>query len=200
MKRTKRLTARLLVAACAYCACCAQTTIFAAEESEATLDPLAWRSDLAIWTAVVFFLLVVVLTKFAFGPIVKALDKRERDELDRLAATEKANADAKALLELYRQKIDGSEEEVRGILNAAKSDAESRAAQLIAEAKDAAQSERDRAVEEIRAASDAALNEIAAKSAELAANLAGKIIQEEIEMDPAKRERLISNAVDSLTR
>ena len=200
MKRTQGAAARLFVATCALYAVCAQTTIFAAEESEAKLDPLAWRSDLAIWTAVVFFLLVVVLTKFAFGPIVKALDKRERDELDRLASTEKANADAKALLELYRQKIEGSEEEVRNILGAAKADAERRANQLIAEAKDAAQSERERAVEEIRAASEAALNELAATSAELAANLAGKIIQEEIDIDPSKRERLISNAVESLTR
>lgn len=173
---------------------------FAAEgvEEAQTLEPLAWQTDLAVWTAVVFILVLVVLWIFAFGPIVKALDQRERSELDRLAAAEKNNADAKALLEQYRQKLSDSEDEVRKILGNAKSEAERQASALVDEAKRAASEERVRALKEIQNASDIALQEIAEKSAALATKLAGKIIGEEV--DPAKHARLIETAVSEVVK
>ena len=168
------------------------------EEGEKALEPLAWQTDLAIWTAVVFVLLLAVLWIFAFGPIVKALDQRERNELDRLAAAEKNNADARELLEQYRQKLADSEEEVRRILDEAKSDARKQADAVVAEAKRSAAEERERALKDIQNASDVALREIAVKSAEMATSLAGKIIREEV--DPAKHARLIESAVASVTK
>ena len=171
----------------------AQTSTLFAEETEQKLDPLAWRSDLALWTAVVFVLLLLVLKKFAFGPIVQALDQRERNENDRLAAVEKANADAKELLEQYKRKLADSEEEVRRILAEARDDAGRQAAAIVDEAKLAAQDERARAVQDVQAATDVALQEIATKSATLATELAGKLIRETI--DPAKHKELIENAV-----
>ena len=163
------------------------------EEEEKGLEPLAWQTDLAIWTAVVFVILLFVLWLFAFGPIVKALDLRERNELDRLAAAEKSAADAKDLLMQYRQKLEDSEEEVRRILADAKIDAQKQADEVVAEARQLAADERERALRDIQNASDVALHEIAEKSAILATTLAGKIIKEEL--DPAKHARLIESAV-----
>lgn len=168
------------------------------EEGEKTLEPLAWQTDLAIWTAVVFVILLVILWRFAFGPIIKALDQRERNELDLLASAEKNNADARELLEQYRQKLADSEEEVRRILDEAKSDARKQADAVLAEAKQVAEDERERALKDIQNASDVALREIAVKSAEMATSLAGKIIKEEV--DPAKHARLIESAVASVTK
>ncbi|MBR4976676.1 MAG: hypothetical protein IKY61_06435, partial [Thermoguttaceae bacterium] len=64
------------------------STLWASEHGgeEATLNPMAWQTDLALWTAVVFLGLVAVLGRFAFGPIAKALDERERAEIERRAA------------------------------------------------------------------------------------------------------------------
>ncbi len=173
-------------------------TLMAAEgeEGEKGLEPLSWQTDLAIWTAVVFVLLLVVLWRFAFGPIVQALDLRERNELDRLAAAEKNNADAKSLLEQYRQKLADSEEEVRKIMADAKAEAQKQAEAVVAEAKQSAADERARALKDIQNASDVALQEIAEKSAVLATTLAGKILKEEV--DPAKHARLIQSAIDSV--
>ncbi|MBQ1277521.1 MAG: ATP synthase F0 subunit B, partial [Thermoguttaceae bacterium] len=126
------------------------------------------------WTAVVFLGLVAVLGRFAFGPIAKALDERERTEIERRAALEKANADARALLDEYRGKLDESAEEAR---------------RVVAEAKEAAAKERERALKDVEIATDGALQTLAAKSAELATNLAGKILKETI--DPTRGERLL---------
>ena len=184
-----------VVAASAFAYWASSVSILAAEveEEEKGLEPLAWQTDLAIWTAVVFVILLVLLWIFAFGPIVKALDLRERNELDRIAAAEKSAADAKDLLNQYRRKLEDSEEEVRRILNDAIIDAQKQADAVVAEARQTAADERERALKDIQNASDVALQEIAEKSAILATTLAGKIIKEEL--DPAKHARLIENAV-----
>ncbi len=180
----------------AFFAC--STTLWASEgEQEARLDPLAWQTDLAIWTAVVFILLLAVLWKFAFGPILKALDKREQYELDKRATIEKASDEAQKTLESYRQKLAESGEEARRLREEAKADAEKQASAIVAEARKAIAEERERASKEIRAAEDLALNELATRSAELATALAGKIIQEKL--NPAEHAKLVERVVSDLT-
>lgn len=179
------------------------TVLWAAEEAaegaaQAKLDPLAWKSDLALWTAVVFLLVLVVLGKFAFGPIVKALDQREKNELDRLESVERANADAKALLEEYRHKLSDSEAEVRQIIFDAQKDAAKQAESIVADARKAAADERERALKDIQNASDSALQELAVKSADIATELAGKILKERI--DASKHSQLIEEAVQKITQ
>ncbi len=200
-KSFRRMKTTTLCAALASIVYFAETTALWAEEAaeavgEAKLDPLAWKGDLALWTAVVFLILLVVLYKFAFGPIVKALDQREKNEIARVEAAERANADAKALLEEYRQKLADSEEEVRQIVAGARKEAEKQADSIVESAKKAAANERERALKDIQAASDVALQDIAAKSAVLATSLAGKILKEQI--DPAKHAELIKNAVGDI--
>ena len=164
--------------------------------ADAKLDPLAWRGDLALWTAVVFLLLLLILCKFAFGPIVKALDQREKNELAKVEATERAQADAKALLQEYRRKLDDSQKEALQIIADARRDAETQSGVIVETARQAAEQERARAIKDIRSASDAALQEIAVKSAELATTLAGKILKEEI--DPQKHARVIDSVIDEI--
>ena len=173
--------------------------VFAAESSEeGGLEPLAWQTDLAIWTAVVFAILLFVLWYFAFGPIVKALDQREQAAVDREAAAEKSKADAKELLEQYRQRLSESEAEDRRILSDAKQDAQRQADAIVAEARQVASEERSRALKDIQAASDVALQEIAERSATLATALAGKIIREEV--DPRKHASLIDSAIGDISK
>lgn len=165
---------------------------------EGGLKPLVWQTDLAIWTAVVFAILLFVLWYFAFGPIVKALDQREQFALDREAAVEKSKADAKELLEQYSQRLSDSETEVRRIISDAKQGAQKQAEAIIAEAKQFASEERSRALKDIQVASDVALQEIAERSATLATALAGKIIREEV--DPAKHASLIDGAIGDISK
>lgn len=190
---------RAILAACVATAFLTEAaSLRASEGGEATLDPMAWQTDLAIWTAVVFLGLLAILGRFAFGPIAKALDERERAEVERRAALEKANADARALLDEYRGKLDESAEEARRVVAEARVEAEKTARFIVAEAKEAAAKERERALKDVELATDGALQSLAAKSAELATNLAGKILKETI--DPARGERLLESAVDELAR
>ncbi len=67
-------------------------------ESAGGGNPLVIDPDLAIWTALVFLGLMAVLYKFAWGPIVEALDAREQTVRNHLAAAEAQHEEARSLL------------------------------------------------------------------------------------------------------
>jgi F-type H+-transporting ATPase subunit b len=147
-----------------------------AAHEEANSNPLEFKSDLAIWTAVVFLVLLLILWKFAWGPICEGLEKREQYIASQIAHAEKSNEDARGLLSEYQQKLSGAEGEVRAILDQARRDAEQTGREMIETARGEAKLEREKAVREIEQASTVALEELAAKGADLAVELAGKIV------------------------
>ena len=77
-----------------------------AKSGEADMNPFSLsnlETDLALWTAVVFFCLLAILTKFAWGPLAAGLDKRERGIADQIAQAEAANQKAKEILADYER-------------------------------------------------------------------------------------------------
>ena len=173
--------------------------VLAAEHAEgADLNPMAWVTETAIWTLLIFLTVFAILYKFAFGPIAKALDDREQGILDKIASAQKQNDDAKDLLKQYQEKLDASKEEVRQIIEAAKQDAQRQAEDIVVKAREAAGLERERAMKEIESATTSALQSIAEQSATLATNLAGKMIRAEVK--PEQHRSLIDAALKEFTR
>jgi len=166
-------------------------------DEKMSLNPMEFATDTAIWTFVIFLAVIGILYKFAFGPIAKALDAREQGILDKIASAQKHNDDAKSLLSQYQEKLDASKEEVRQIIENAKKDAQRQAENIVAQAREAAGSERDRAMKEIEGATTMALQSIAERSATLATNLAGKMIRAEVK--PEQHRHLIDAALQEFT-
>lgn len=162
------------------------------------INPLTFRTDLAIWTAVVFLLLLLVLRKFAWGPIRDGLDKRERHIADEINAAERTNQEARQLLADYEQKLANSEEEVRRMIDRARRDAERVGQEMLDKARAAAEEEHRRALVEIEAATAGAMKDLADRSATLAVDLAGKIVGSRL--DAASHAKLIEQAVADVTR
>jgi F-type H+-transporting ATPase subunit b len=165
-----------------------------AESAHAKLNPLPFDPDLAIFTAIVFLLLMAILGKFAWGPIVEGLQKREQQIADNIAAAERSGEEARRMMAQYQAKIASAADEVRAMLEEARRDAEHTKQQIVAEAKTAAQAEHDRQMREIRTATDAALKQLAETSATLAVDLAGKIIRQKL--SAADHQKLIREAVE----
>ena len=155
--------------------------------------PLEWRSDLALWTAVVFLCLLAILWKFAWGPLADGLDKRENKIADQIAQADEANRQAKNLLAGYEKKLADAQDDVRGILEQGRCDAEQVGRQMLDKAKEEAKAEQQRALKQIEAATGAAIQELADQSAALAVELAGKIVH--AKLNPADHVRLIEQAV-----
>lgn len=167
----------------------------AAEEGGAGgLNPLSsWKEDLAIWTAVVFLVLLLVLRKFAWGPITQGLDKREQAIADQVAQAERNNQRAQELLAQHEQKLTAAGEEIRKMVEQGRRDAEVAGRQIVDKAKKEAGAEHQRALREIEAATAGALKELSEQSATLAVRLAGKIVG--AELNPADHAQLIAKAV-----
>jgi F-type H+-transporting ATPase subunit b len=157
------------------------------------LAPSAFKLDLALWTAVVFVVLLAVLGKFAWKPMAEGLDKRERNIADQIAQAEAANQKAKDILADYDRKLAAAQEEVRAILDRGRRDAGQAGQELLDKAKLEAKAEYDRALKQIEAATAAAIEELAGRSATLAVELAGKILR--TKLNPSDHARLIEQAV-----
>lgn len=156
-------------------------------------NPLEFREDLAIWTLIVFLILLGVLWKFAWKPITEGLDKREKGIADRVEGAEKANQQAQELLAQYEQKLVDTKDEVRKIIEQGHRNAEKVRQELIEKAKKDADEERQRGLHDIDTATAGALRDLAEKSADLAVDLAGKIVRAELK--PADHSQLIERAM-----
>ncbi len=168
------------------------------EDSSGGLSPIPTsvkelRGDLALWTAVIFLVLLGVLWKFAWGPIRSGLEKREQGIAEQISQAEQSNQKAQELLGQYEQKLAASQDEVREILDRARRDAESLGRELMEKTRQEAQSEQQRALKQIDAATAGALKELAERSSTLAVELAGKILHAELK--PEDHARLIGQAV-----
>jgi F-type H+-transporting ATPase subunit b len=159
-------------------------------------SPAEFRRDLAIWSAAVFLALLGLLSKFAWKPIMQALDTREQGIADLIAATKAANDDAKQMLVSYERRLAEASDEVRGMLEEARRDADVTRQTIVAEARKAAEEEQSRAKREIGQARDEALAQIAEKAGDLAVEVAGKFLREKIGKD--EHARLIRDSVASL--
>jgi F-type H+-transporting ATPase subunit b len=161
-----------------------------------SVNPLALeelQGDLAVWTAMVFLVLLAILWKFAWGPLTRGLEKREQGIADQIARAEQSNQQAQELLAQYEQKLAESGDEVRGILDQARRDAEQLGREMLEKTKAEAEAEQQRALGQIDAATAGALKELAEHSADLAVELAGKIVRAELK--PDDHVRLIQQAV-----
>ena len=159
-------------------------------------SPAEFRSDLAIWSLAVFLLLLGLLGKFAWKPIMEGLDKREQGIEHQIAETKAANEEAKRMLVSYERRLSEASDEVRGMLDEARRDAESTKQSIVAEARKAAEDEQARAKHEIGLARDEALASIAQKAGDLAVEVAGKFLREKIGKDD--HSKLIRDSVASL--
>jgi F-type H+-transporting ATPase subunit b len=168
-----------------------------ADTTQAQFDSPAWfQTDLAVWSFVVFLGLLALLTKFAWKPIMEGLEKREQGILDTIASTHRANDEAKRMLASYERRLAETADEVRGMLEEARRDAETTKQTIVAEARKAADEEKARAKHEIQLAKDDALSQIAEKAGHLAVEVAGKFLRERLSSDD--QSRLVRDSVASL--
>ncbi|NLE36979.1 MAG: F0F1 ATP synthase subunit B [Pirellulaceae bacterium] len=144
------------------------------------LNPLEWQSDLALWTGMVFVVLFLVLRKYAWKPIADGLDKREKGIASEISQAAQANRDAKQLLAEYQRKLDSAADEVRQMLQQARREADRAGQEIVEAARRDAKAEQDKALADIDQARDEAMGDLARRGAELAVELAGKIVKNEL--------------------
>ena len=94
-----------------------------AEQAEEKVDALAWSPDLALFTLFLFIVFIVVLSFFAWKPIMNALDDREKSVTEKIDATEANLAKMESLKGEYEAKLAAAAEEASRLVAEAKKDA-----------------------------------------------------------------------------
>jgi|TARA_B110000263_G_scaffold105096_1_gene91784 F-type H+-transporting ATPase subunit b len=149
---------------------------------------------LIFWTAVVFILLVILLKKFAWKPILTAVDKRNESIENALKAAEKAKEDIENLTADNERILNEAKLERDALLKEAREIKD----KVIAEAKDKAKIEAEiilvSAKEQITNEKMAAITELKNQVAELSIEIAEKIIKSELQ-DLNKQKELITSAI-----
>src|SRR4051812_25497910 len=74
---------------------------------------------LMIWTVVTFLVMVLILKKIAWGPLIRSLDEREEKIKGDLAAAEKHRAEMEKLKLDYEKQLGGIESRARALLEEA---------------------------------------------------------------------------------
>ena len=136
---------------------------------------------LAVWTIVVFLLVLGILKKFAWGPILGALDAREQGIRNSIDEARNMRAESEKLLEEHRKQLEEARREAQEIVAEGRSNAE----RLGREIQDKARQEGERIVERARAEiereRDAALAQIREESVELALAAASRLLRERLD-------------------
>lgn len=163
------------------------------EEKPNILKP---EPSLAIFTVVVFLLLLAVLWKFAWGPLSQALQRREEQMTHILQEAERAREESARLLAQHNAQMAQAAEQVRALLDEARRNAQATADDIVKKAQAEAEAARKRAEREIGNARDQALTEIWTRTADLAVTVAGRVLAREL--DPQDHHRLVQVALNEL--
>jgi F-type H+-transporting ATPase subunit b len=149
-----------------------------------------------IWTLVIFLLVVLVLGKFAWGPILNTLQARESFIHEALSTAKRDRDAAEARLREYEERLAQSRAEATAIVDEGRRDAVVVKQRIEEDAQREADKRLERAKREIQIATETATKELYLLSARLATDMAGKTIGREL--TPQDHERLIAESLDGV--
>jgi F-type H+-transporting ATPase subunit b len=145
------------------------------------LDP-----GLFVWTILTFLLLLAVLTKFAWKPLLKMLKDREELIRSSLEDAEKAQTELAKLNAEGEKIINKARAEAQEILSQCKSSAATLKDETIKDAKEKAKVIADNAEKQILVEKEKAIEEIKSEVVNLSLSVAEKLIKKNISVEDNK--------------
>src|SRR5262245_18426960 len=86
----------------------------------AKLDIFADALDLIIWTIVVFLLLLFILSKYAWKPMLEGLKKREESILRAVEEAKVARAETQRMQAEFQRKLDDAHQQIPQLMEEAR--------------------------------------------------------------------------------
>jgi F-type H+-transporting ATPase subunit b len=151
---------------------------------------------LFIWSVVTFLILVALLYKFAFGPLVKLQKARQDDISQSIHDAEQLRDEAQGLLANYKQQLAEAREEGAAILDRARKAGESTKAEVLEEARVQAEAALAKAREQIERDTNQALQKIREEVADLTVAATEKVAR--TSLSEKDQLRLIQEAINEI--
>ena len=167
-------------------------------EAGVNKQPEEFRTDLAIFSAIVFGLLTAGLYYTAWPKILDALAAREEGIRKAIADAEDAKVQATAFMKEHKGRLEAVENTVKEILAEARRDAEHTKLDITKQAEVEAEVIKNRAIAEINRAKDQALDELFSTLAHQVSKATEQVVGRAL--TGADQERLIQEAVGQFAR
>ena len=152
---------------------------------------------LSAWTVVVFLLLLFVLKKFAWGPILDAVEAREENIQDALEEAARRQEEAERLAEEHRQQLAEARREAQEIIAEGREAGQKVRRDIEEQAREESQRILERARREIEREKDAALETVRTEAVELALAAASRLLERKL--DAQEDRELILDYLDDLS-
>jgi F-type H+-transporting ATPase subunit b len=168
-----------------------------AQEEAPKADLLSPNYGLMAWTLIIFVILAIILSKFAFGPITAAVRARELALEEAIDSAKRDREEAAKLLAEHRAALDASRAEAQKIIVDARAAAERVRAELVEQAHAEQANMLVRARQEIESEKSKAIAQLRREAVDLAIAGAGKVIDRNL--DQAANRQLVENFLASVT-
>lgn len=154
------------------------------------------KPGLIIWTWITFIIVALILRKFAWGPLLSAVDSREKNITNAIESAKRERAEAEKLLAEQKTAIAAARQEAADAVRKTQAEMESFREELMGKARkeaDSLKADATRAIAEERAR---AIADIKAEAVKLSIAIAEKLIVEKL--DDAKHQQLAQQFVTDL--
>jgi len=143
-----------------------------------------------------FLVLLAILAKFAYKPLLKAMDDRRNRIINDLDSAEQTRLDAEALKEQYAEQLAGARQEATEIVNKANQIAQNLHDELVEQARVEQEALMANAKERIEQDKQQALLDIRSEVIKLSTLIAGKIVNQKL--NSANDQKLVADIADDV--
>ncbi|WP_153126351.1 F0F1 ATP synthase subunit B [Peribacillus tepidiphilus] len=143
-----------------------------------------------VYQLLIFIILLALLKKFAWGPLMGIMKQREEHIANEIEAAEKSRVEAAKYLEEQRELLKQSRVEAQGLIENAKKHGEEQREEIIMSARAEAERIKEAAKREIEQEKEKAVAALREQVASLSVMIASKVIEKEL--TEADQEKLIN--------
>lgn len=133
-------------------------------------------------TVLSFLLLVWLLSKYAWGPLMKMMEERRNNIESMLTQAENERQQADKIKREYQEEMRKARQEAQEVIAQATKVSEVRASEILAAAQEESEKIKKSALVDIERERDRAIAEVKAQVADLSVSVAEKIIRQKLDM------------------
>ena len=154
-------------------------------------ETITWGDT--IFSLVMFLILLLLLRKFAWGPMMNMMKEREEHVASEIETAENSRKEAEKYLEEQKKEVENARQEAQSIIETAKKTSEVQGEEIIAQSRREAERVKESALAEISREKEQAVAELREQVGSLSVMIATKIIEKEL--DEKQQEQLIEEYV-----
>lgn len=146
-----------------------------------------WTST--VFTVIAFIILMLLLNKFAFGPLFAVMEKRRQLIQDQMNTAENSRKEAEASLAEQRAALEEARKEAYAIIEQAKTTSNKQADEIVQSAKNEAVRLKNEALVDIESEKNKAISALRTEVGGISVQIASKIIEKQV--DEKSQEELV---------